>query len=67
MIKPDMVYYQIEYDENSKIYTGYCSSMKSVRFSDKDEAKVKALVEDGIYVHLKKYPNFLDCFKSKEI
>ncbi len=67
MVKPSIIYYQIDYDEDSKIYTGYCSSMRPVRFSDKDESKVKELVEDGIDVYLEKYPNFSDSFNSKEV
>ena len=67
MSKPSTIYYQIKYDDNTKIYTGYCPSMRPVRFSDKDEAKVKELVEDGIDVYLEKYPNFFDSFNSKEV
>ena len=67
MAKPSTIYYQIEYDEDSKIYTGYCSSIKPVRFSDRDESKVKELVEDGIDMYLEKHPDFFDSFNSKEV
>ena len=64
MTRPPIVYYKIDYDEASKIYTGYCPSMKPVRFSDTDESKVKEQVEDGINVFLNKNPDFFDNFKE---
>ncbi len=64
MNTPDVIYYKIDYDEETKIYTGYCPSMKSVRFSDTDKANVKELVEDGIDIFLEKNPNFFDDFQE---
>jgi len=67
MNKPSVIYYKIDYDIDTKIYTGYCPSMKPVRFSDKNESVVKELVEDGIDVFLEKNPTFFDSFKTKTI
>lgn len=61
------VYYNTEYDEESKIYTSYCPSMKPVRFSDKNIETVQRLAEDGICVYLKKHPNFFESFKDFEV
>ena len=57
------IYYKVEYDGETGIYTGYCPSMKPVRFSSKSEDEVDELVKDGIELYLKKYPDFFKSFK----
>lgn len=58
------IYYQIVYDKKSKIYTGFCPSMKPVRFSSKSQDEVKDLVSDGIDLFLEKHPKFFDNFEE---
>ena len=64
MEQPGVVYYKIDYDEVTQIYTGYCPSMKPVMFSGKDKSEVNKLVQDGIAVFLEKNPNFFDTFEE---
>lgn len=61
------VYYNTEYNEETKVYTSYCPSMKPVRFSGKDQETVQKLAEDGICVYLKKYPDFFESFKDFKV
>lgn len=67
MMTPKVIHYKMEYDEKTKIYTGYCPSMKAVRFSANDENTVKELVEDGVKLFLNKNPKFFENFNDFEV
>lgn len=57
------IYYRVDYDKKTGIYTGYCPSMKPVHFSSKDEKEVDELVRDGIALYLEKHPDFFKSLK----
>ena len=61
------IYYKIDYNKESKVYTGFCPDMEPVRFSGKNRNDVVSLVEDGIDLYLKNNPRFFENYYSVTI
>lgn len=61
------LYYSLDHDEKTGIYTAYCPSMKPVRFSSRDKAEVLTLLREGVELYLKEYPDFFKTYERLEV
>lgn len=66
-MKKPPIYYRMELDEATGVYTGYCPNMKPVRFSGKNEDEIDMLVRDGIKLYLEQHPDFFETYKELEM